>query len=129
MKELTFYRCNHCGNFICMINDSGAVPVCCGEEMERVTPNTQDASAEKHVPVIQRNEDRVLVSVGSLPHPMEKNHYIEWIILQTSHGTCARRLIPESTPEACFHIRSDEYPVRAYIMCNLHGLWSKSLGG
>lgn len=123
MKPLTFYRCNICGNLICMINDSGVTPTCCGEDMEAVAPNTADATAEKHVPAIQQEGNRVMVSVGSMPHPMMENHFIEWIILQTNRGAYSRVLFPDTAPEACFKLRSDEYPVRAYAWCNLHGLW------
>ena len=123
MKELTFYRCNLCGNLICMVNNSGVTPVCCGEEMELVTANTVDAAFEKHVPVIRQEGSEIRLSVGSTPHPMTKAHYIQWLILQTNRGTYTCCLPPESMPEACFTIRPDESPVRAYAWCNLHGLW------
>lgn len=129
MKELIFYRCSLCGNMVCMVNDSGVTPSCCGEEMERVFTNTVDAAIEKHIPVIQQNGNKVLVSVGSMPHPMTQDHFINWVILQTNHGTYSRRLMPECIPEACFRIRADEYPVRAYAWCNLHGLWVRNVDG
>lgn len=129
MKELTFYRCAVCGNLICMVNDSGVTPTCCGEEMERVVAHISDSGAEKHLPEICHEGSRILVSVGSIPHPMTDSHYIEWVLLQTNLGTYTRRLQPDTIPEACFRIRSDEHPVRAYALCNLHGLWLRAPGG
>lgn len=61
MKELSFYHCNLCGNLICMVNDSGVTPTCCEEEMELVTANTVEPTAEKHIPVIQQNGNKVLI--------------------------------------------------------------------
>lgn len=129
MKELIFYRCSICGNLICMINDSGVTPTCCGTEMEAVTANTADAAAEKHVPCISRDGNKVMIAVGDLPHPMTQEHFIEWVILQTNRGTYSRRLHPENIPEVCFRIRSTECPVRVYAWCNLHGLWLRELNG
>lgn len=129
MKELTFYRCNLCGNLICMVNDSGVTPTCCGEEMELITANTVDAAIEKHTPVIQQNGNKILVSIGSTYHPMTKDHFIEWVILQTDHGTYNQCLMPECIPEVCFRICPDECPVRAYAWCNLHGLWVRNMDG
>lgn len=129
MRELIFYRCNICGNLICMIDASGVTPSCCGEEMEQVIPNTTDATAEKHVPAIRQDGKHVYVSVGSMPHPMAEEHFIEWITLQTNRGTYTRRLQPGCDPEACFRIQTDEYPIRAYAWCNLHGLWVRHMDG
>lgn len=127
MKELIFYRCNICGNLICMVNDAGVIPSCCGEEMESITPNTIDAIQEKHVPVIKQKENNVTVCVGSMPHPMTESHSIKWIILQTDKGIYTRLLMPEDEPKACFCIKGDECPIRAYEWCNLHGLWLRSV--
>lgn len=128
MKELVFYRCNICGNIICMVSNSGMIPSCCGEKMELITPNTVDASKEKHLPVIHRCGTEIKICVGSAAHPMTKDHYISRIILQTNRGTYAKRLLPENLPEACFCIREDEYPIRVYCCCNLHGLWMTAAG-
>lgn len=129
MKELIFYRCSLCGNLICMVDDSGVIPSCCNEQMEPVTANTVDATVEKHIPVIQQNGNKILISVGSTPHPMTQNHLIEWVALQTNHGTYTRCLLPNHTPEVCFWIHSDECPIRAYAWCNLHGLWVQNVDG
>lgn len=125
MKELIFYRCNVCGNLLCAVNASGIAPVCCGQEMERVQTNTVDATVEKHVPKISQEEQCVLVCVGSSPHPMTEEHFISWIFLLTDHGTYARKLTCCDQPLAVFHLVEKEIPLRAYALCNLHGLWMK----
>src|SRR5574344_1338500 len=76
--SIKFYICKHCGNIVGMINDSGVVHVCCGEKMSELVPNTTDAAKEKHVPVITVKGNEVHVAVGSVAHPMEAEHYIQW---------------------------------------------------
>ena len=83
---MTFYRCKHCGNIIAYINDSGVPVMCCGEKMEAIEPNTTDAAGEKHVPVVYTDGNTVMVSVGSVEHPMLEEHYIQWIMLETAQG-------------------------------------------
>ena len=77
--ELKFYVCKHCGNIIAFAKNSGVPVICCGEKMEELIPNTVDAAHEKHVPVITREKNRVTVKIGSIPHPMTEQHFIEWI--------------------------------------------------
>ena len=119
---MTFYRCEHCGNIIAHIHDSGVRCHCCGEEMKPLTPNTTDAAGEKHVPVIQVNGQTVTVTVGSVEHPMLAAHYIEWILLETEQGRQRKALKPGEEPIVTFAI-SDEKPIAVYAYCNLHGLW------
>ena len=73
------YKCLQCGNMIQMMKESGIPVMCCGKKMEELVPNTVEASEEKHIPVIDVNGNRVTVTVGSVEHPMETEHYIEWI--------------------------------------------------
>lgn len=127
MKQLTIYRCKTCGNLICMLEDSGVVPVCCGEEMEKLSANTVDASIEKHIPVIQQNGTQVKVFVGESAHPMLADHYIEWVIIITNKGFYGRSLSIGDQPEAIFEIESDEEVLSAYAFCNIHGLWVKKV--
>src|SRR5574344_2224810 len=86
MCENKFYICEHCGNIIGMIHDSGVSIVCCGENMKKLEPGTVDASREKHVPVVTTRDNFVKVSVGSVAHPMIVEHSILWIYLQTDKG-------------------------------------------
>lgn len=123
MCELTLYRCEICGNLICMVEDSGVVPVCCGTAMTKIVANSEDAAAEKHVPVLKRNGLHIQVLIGGLPHPMNDSHHISWILLLTSHGIYMRKLNNTDTAEAVFNIRVDEDVICVYAYCNLHGLW------
>ena len=124
MKKLKFYRCDHCKNVVAMIHDSGAVPVCCGEPMKELMPNTTDASQEKHVPIVTRENNRITVNVGSVDHPMTEEHYIEFIALETEKGFRIAYLNPGDKPRVDFY---EEEPVIAvYAYCNLHGLWKTS---
>ncbi len=124
-KELVFYRCNICGNIICMVRDAGVVPTCCGEEMERLTVNTEDAAHEKHVPVVELKGRHIKVRVGSLPHPMTGEHSIEWIAVLTRRNIYVKTLYPGDLPEAEWRTDTEEQPVAVYAYCSLHGLWSR----
>ncbi len=125
-KAVKFYQCKVCGNLVEMINDSGAVPVCCGQEMTELTVNTVEASVEKHLPVVSHTENTVLVSVGSAAHPMLEEHYIVWIYLHTEKGSQIKYLNPGEDPKAVFTLEDDK-PVSAYAYCNLHGLWKTDI--
>ncbi|MDF2904771.1 MAG: hypothetical protein K0R34_92 [Herbinix sp.] len=124
--EHKFYRCKHCGNIVGMIHNSGVPVVCCGEEMEELVANTVDASKEKHVPAVSIVGNTVKVDVGTIPHPMEEKHFIQWIYLQTKNGGQRKGLKPGSEPTAVFALDNDEV-VAVYEYCNLHGLWKTEL--
>ena len=106
-----------------MINDSGVNPVCCGEKMELLKPNTTDAAGEKHVPVVTVDGNIVTVTVSSVIHPMEDAHYIQWIYLDTEQGGQRKALKPGDAPVAKFALTDGDEPIGAYEYCNLHGLW------
>ncbi len=125
-EEHKFYRCKHCGNIVGMIHNSGVPVVCCGEEMEELVANTVDASKEKHVPAVSIVGNTVKVDVGTIPHPMEEKHYIQWIYLQTKNGGQRKCLKPGNEPTAVFALDNDEV-VAVYEYCNLHGLWKTEL--
>ena len=120
---MKFYKCEHCGNIIAYINDSGVPVQCCGEAMKPMEPNTTDAAGEKHVPVIRREGQTVTVSVGSVEHPMLEAHYIMWILLETKEGRQRKQLNPGDKPVAVFALTPGDEVVAAYEYCNLHGLW------
>ena len=120
---MTFYRCEHCGNIIVHIHDSGVRCVCCGEKMQPITANTTDAAGEKHVPVIEQQGSTVVVKVGSVEHPMLEAHYIQWILLETKEGRQRKTLKPGDKPVAAFALTEGDAVVAAYEYCNLHGLW------
>ncbi len=123
MCDIRFYICKHCGNLIGMIHSSGVPIICCGEEMTALEAGTTDASLEKHVPVIKTDGNTVTVEVGSVPHPMIPQHYIEWIYLLTEKGGQRKCLKPGDEPKATFALVEGDKPVVAFEYCNLHSLW------
>lgn len=123
--EMKFYRCSRCGQIIAIVKKTGVPVVCCGAPMQEIEPGSVDASLEKHVPIIEVNGDKVVVSVGSVEHPMATEHYIEWIAIQTKFGNQRKALKPGEAPKACFKICEGDEVEAAYAYCNLHGLWKK----
>lgn len=122
MKQ-KFFKCEHCGNIIAMVKESGVPVVCCGQAMAELVPGTTDAATEKHVPVYKVEGNKVFVTVGELEHPMTPEHYIEWISLQTKFGNQRKVLTPDSKPTACFSICEGDEVEAVFEYCNLHGLW------
>lgn len=90
---------------------------------EEIIPNTVDAAKEKHVPVVTREGQTVTVAVGSVAHPMQEEHYIGWILLETKNGEERKELKPGDEPVAQFYAAEDDEIVATYAYCNLHGLW------
>ena len=121
---MKFYRCSHCGNIMVLLTDGGAPVVCCGEKMYQMQPGTVEASLEKHIPVYSVENQNVRVQIGEVPHPMEQEHWIEWIVLETNHGYSVRHLHPGDKPEAVFALIQGETVKEIYEYCNIHGLWS-----
>ena len=118
--ENKFYRCRHCGNVAFKPVDSGVSLVCCGEKMELLREQSADSAFEKHLPVVTRlNEDTVRVVVGSVEHPMTKEHHISFICIDTEDGI--QFVFPGAKPEAIF--RTSSKLRAAYASCNLHGIW------
>lgn len=116
------YKCGICGNIVEIQHAGAPALVCCKEPMKLLTENTVDASKEKHVPVKEMTADGLLVKVGSVAHPMEEKHYIEFIQVMAAGGKVyTQYLKPGQKPEAVFPLKSDQVIVREY--CNLHGLW------
>jgi superoxide reductase len=122
---MEIYKCEKCDNVIEMVNAGAGELVCCGQPMTLMQPKSQEEGMEKHLPVVEKTDTGILVKVGSVPHPMEEKHYIQWIEAVT--GTCVIRktLKPGETPEADFKISDPVMMVRSY--CNIHGLWIKEL--
>lgn len=120
-KKMAVYKCNKCGTVVEGMNDTDIDVVCCGKTMVMLKENTTDAAQEKHVPVIEKADGGVKVVVGSTPHPMGDDHWIEWIEIIAGKTIYRQFLDPAETPEAFFPINEKDIIVRAY--CNLHGLW------
>ena len=122
MPELNeIYKCNACGNIVEVVHGGAGELVCCGEPMKLFKENTVDAAKEKHVPVIEKTADGYKVSVGSVPHPMEETHWIEWIELIADGKSYKQFLNPGEAPVAEFCVKADKVTAREF--CNLHGLW------
>ena len=121
--EQKFLICEHCGNMIAMVKDTGVPVMCCGQKMTEIIPGTTDAAVEKHVPVYTVDGTTVTVSVGSTAHPMLPEHYIEWVTLQTKQGNQRKLLKPGDEPKVCFAMCEGDEVEAVYAYCNLHGLW------
>ena len=121
-NRLEVYKCGLCGNIIEVMHTGAGSLVCCGADMQLMTENSVDAATEKHVPVIEVAADSVTVKVGSVSHPMESSHYIEWIELVADDQVYRKYLTPGETAEATFNITASAVTAREY--CNLHGHWS-----
>lgn len=115
------YRCEVCENIVEVVHAGVGELVCCGQPMKKMIENTVDAAREKHVPVVERTENGILVKVGSVAHPMEEKHYIEWIEVVADGRVMREFLKPGMAPEARFKCAGNIFTVREY--CNLHGLW------
>jgi superoxide reductase len=118
------YKCNLCGNIVEVLHAGAGVLVCCNERMALLTENTVDASKEKHVPVIEVGATSITVKVGSVAHPMDAAHFIEWIELVADGKVYRQQLQPGQAPEATFPVIAKQVTAREY--CNLHGHWVAS---
>lgn len=120
-KEMEVYKCELCGNIVETLHGGAGQLVCCGQPMTLLKENTVDAAKEKHLPVIEKVDGGYSVKVGSVSHPMEESHYIEFIELIAGNKVYRQSLKPGEKPEAFFAVDSDK--VSARELCNLHGLW------
>ncbi len=120
-EKLQVYRCSICGNIVEVLYPGKGQLVCCGQPMQLLEEKTEEEGKEKHVPVIEKTEKGIKVKVGSVPHPMEENHYIEWIEVIADGKAYRKFLKPGDAPEAEFEIQPETLTVREY--CSVHGLW------
>jgi superoxide reductase len=120
-ERLEVYKCDVCGNIVEVLHGGAGELVCCGQPMKKLTENTVDAAKEKHVPVIEKAGGGFRVAVGSVAHPMEEKHYIEWIELIADGKAYRQFLEPGAKPEAFFALDAKQVTAREH--CNLHGLW------
>jgi superoxide reductase len=120
-ERLQVYKCEVCGNIVEVLHEGKGELVCCGEPMKLLVEGAVDAAKEKHVPVVEKIAGGIKVKVGSVPHPMEEKHYIEWIEVIADGKAYCQFLKPGDPPEATFDIDAQAVTAREY--CNLHGLW------
>jgi superoxide reductase len=133
-KRLQVYQCGKCGNIVMVMHVGGGVLTCCDEEMNLLEEKTADAATEKHVPVVEKIDGGFKVTVGSVPHPMEEKHFIEWVELRAGDASYVQFLKPGDAPEAVFRVASgpsdatrpgkvDAAEASAREYCSVHGLW------
>ncbi|WP_028841275.1 desulfoferrodoxin [Thermodesulfobacterium hveragerdense] len=123
--KLGLYKCQVCGNIVLVMHEGKGQLVCCGKPMELQNPNTVDAALEKHVPVIEKEGDVYKVKVGSVPHPMTEEHYIEWIELHADEDKVYIKFLkPGEVPEAIFEVKAAKVVAKEW--CNLHGYWQSA---
>lgn len=120
-ERLQVYKCEVCGNIVEVIHTGEGTLVCCNQDMRLLKEGETDAATEKHVPVIEKVDGGVKVTVGSVEHPMQDDHFIEWIEIIVDGKAYRQFLSPGEKPEAFFNVDGDKITAREY--CNLHGLW------
>ena len=119
------YRCSSCGNIVSIFHSTNGTVNCCGKEMTQLVANMQDGATEKHIPVVEKKDDGYLIKIGSVEHPMEEKHYIEFIEVITENCSYRKNLKPNQKPE--FFVKTDEKILYVREYCNLHGLWQNNL--
>lgn len=122
-QKQEFYYCTVCKNLMIKLNDSGLTPVCCAKSMVKLDESEIEGTPEKHKPTCEKVDNKLMVKVGDLTHPMTDEHYIEWIFVKTDKGIHGQFLAPADVPKACFKLCEDERIQGVYSYCNIHGLW------
>ncbi len=123
-EKFQIYKCEVCGNIVEVLHESSGKLACCGQPMKLQKENSKGKYAKKHAPVIERNKEGVSIKIGAVEHPMEKDHYIEWIEIFTNKGRSKKFLKPGDKPELMFPVKAKKIKARMY--CNVHGLWIRS---
>ena len=119
--KLQIYKCMACGNIVEVLHAGDGELVCCGQPMKNLSEQTADAATEKHVPVIEKTDNGIMVKVGTVPHPMTEEHYIEWIEIIADGKAYRQFLKPGDEPQAVFNVDADSVTAREH--CTVHGLW------
>ncbi len=125
--EQRFYKCSHCGKIIAIVKESGVPIICCGQKMNEIIAGSTDAAQEKHIPVYRIENNKVIVSVGDVEHPMTAEHLIEWVSIKTKQGNQRKALTAGQKPQVTFAICEDDELEAVYAYCNLHGLWQAEI--
>jgi len=120
-EQKQVYKCNLCGNITEVLSIGAGELVCCGQPMELMQSKTEDIGQEKHLPIIKKIENGIAVEVGSILHPMEEKHHIQWIEVIVDKLSCKKLLNSNDKPIAKFNLKSEKMKVKAF--CNIHGLW------
>ena len=78
-------------------------------------------------------ENEIVIQIGRIPHPMEKNHYIKWIEIWQGNKLLRREEFdPLRDKEAKLYFvipkdieTSEKLTIKSF--CNLHGLYQTQL--
>ena len=125
---MRFYKCSICGKIVAVVNEGAGETICCNLPMEELTPKTEEGALdEKHIPVLVRENNKLTVFIGELPHPMDTNHHIEWIALCTNKGNQRKYINNQKEAKVTFNLDPDEKVLVVYAYCNIHGLWKRDL--
>lgn len=124
-ERLEIYKCEVCGNIVEVLHPGKGELLCCGQPMKLMEEKVEEQGKEKHLPVVERTETGIKAKVGSVPHPMEEKHYIEWIEVEAEGVVYRQFLSPGDSPEAGFPIKGEKVIAREY--CNIHGLWKRKI--
>lgn len=122
---MDFYRCKVNGKIVMALDKEDTKLELANTE--KISVGSIDASKEKHLPLIKLMGKVIDVTVGEVVHPMTKEHYIEWIAIETIKGAQIKYLYPLDEPKASFVLADDDKLVSAYAYCNLHGLWETKI--
>jgi len=125
-KKFQVYKCNVCGNIVEVVHEGAEALVCCGQPMQLLVEKSEEEGNEKHLPVVEKTNGGIKVKVGSVQHPMEEKHYIEWIEVVTRDGSLKKFLNPGDIPEALFNVDYNDV-LYAREHCSIHGLWKNEL--
>ncbi|MEM1513806.1 MAG: desulfoferrodoxin [Candidatus Thermoplasmatota archaeon] len=124
-KRYEVYKCEICGNIVEVLHGGKGQLVCCGQPMKLMEEKKEEQGYEKHLPVVEKVGNEIVVKVGSVPHPMEEKHFIEMIEIITKDEKIMRKYLnPGEKPEARFPALEIK-EAREY--CNIHGLWAKAI--
>jgi len=120
---MKIYKCRRCNNLVELLENGGGELICCNESMELLIPKNTDEGLEKHVPVVEVNNNKVTVKVGSTEHPMLENHYITKIFVVYNNKIVRKNLKYIEEPKAEFILDEEFKKIEVYEYCNLHDLW------
>ena len=123
-EKYEVYKCNTCGNVIIVTTVGGGELICCGEAMELLEPRQLEEGGVKHIPIIKKEDDKIIVEVGEVSHPMDDDHYIAFIELIVNDKIYVASLNPGDEPKAVFDVCADVADCKANEYCTKHGLWN-----
>ncbi len=114
-------KCDDCGSIVKVLVEGD--DKVCSDHMFEFPVQTDGEKAPKHKPVVEIDGNNVTVKVGEAAHPMDDDHYIQFILIKVGAERYVKDLKPGDVAEATFTVNSTD-GLKAFAFCNLHGLWS-----